>query len=68
MVLPLHDVYKLHISRSQKIALSGVFMLGALIIVASIIKLNVTVKLFSEAHADYTCQSIPRVDLRVFFG
>ncbi|KAG8164000.1 hypothetical protein KVR01_005918 [Diaporthe batatas] len=54
MVLPLHEVYKLHISRSQKIALSGVFMLGALVIVASIIKLNVTVQLFSEAHADYT--------------
>ncbi|POS68924.1 hypothetical protein DHEL01_v212682 [Diaporthe helianthi] len=48
MVLPLHEVYKLHISRSQKIALSGVFMLGALVIVASIVKLNVTVKLFNR--------------------
>lgn len=56
MVLPLREVYKLHIRTSQKIALGGVFLLGALVIVSSIIKLTVTVKLFSQAHADYTCQ------------
>lgn len=59
LVMPLHEVYKLHIPRSQKIALGGVFMLGALMIVSSIIKLTVTVKLFSQEHADYTCKLLP---------
>lgn len=57
LVLPLREVYNLHIRTSQKIALGGVFMLGALVIVSSIIKLHVTVKLFGDEHADYTCEA-----------
>ncbi|KAF3766673.1 hypothetical protein M406DRAFT_231598, partial [Cryphonectria parasitica EP155] len=54
MLLPLREVYKLHIRTSQKIALGGVFLLGIMVIVSSTLKLNVTVQLFSEEHADYT--------------
>ncbi|KAK4150068.1 hypothetical protein C8A00DRAFT_37347 [Chaetomidium leptoderma] len=46
LVLPMWEVYKLHVSRSQKIAIACSFLLGWIVVIFSIIKLKVMVDLY----------------------
>lgn len=46
LCLPMYEVYKLHTPTSQKIALAASFLLGAMVIVADIFKLQVLVDLY----------------------
>lgn len=46
LCLPTYEVYKLHVSRKMKFAIGANFLVGALVIIASIIKLKVMVNLY----------------------
>lgn len=50
LCLPMYEVYKLHTLTSQKVALAATFLLGAMVIVADIFKLQVLVELYISDH------------------
>lgn len=57
LCLPIYEVYKLQISRKMKLAVAANFLVGSIVIVASIIKLTVMVHLYHlGATADITCK------------
>ncbi len=57
--LPLHDIMKLHLPRSQRISIAGIFLLGGGVIVASSIRLYYCILLARDGDsADVTCESI----------
>ena len=57
LCLPMYEVYKIHVSRKLKIAIGATFMVGSIVIIASIIKLKVMVDLYKLGHtADVTCK------------
>ena len=49
LCLPIFEVYKLHVSTKVKVAIGASFLIGALVIIASIIKLVVMVELYHMA-------------------
>ncbi|KAH6655952.1 hypothetical protein BKA67DRAFT_534859 [Truncatella angustata] len=56
LCLPIYEVYKLHVARKVKVAIGANFLIGALVIIASIIKLKVMVDMYkmgSEADVTY---------------
>lgn len=56
LCLPMYEVYKLHVSRKLKIAICANFLIGAIVIIASIVKLKVMVDLYHMGpNADITC-------------
>lgn len=56
LALPIYEVYKLHVPRKIKIAIGANFLIGAVVIIASIIKLKVMVDLYYLGPtADITC-------------
>lgn len=56
LCLPIYEVYKLHVARNVKIAIGANFLVGSIVIVASIIKLKVMVDLYKlGSSADVTC-------------
>jgi len=60
LCLPIFEVYKLHVSTKVKIAIGASFLIGALVIIASIIKLVVMVELYHMGPtADVTCMCNP---------
>jgi len=61
LCLPIYEVYKLHVSRKLKIAIGANFLVGSLVIIASIIKLKVMVDLYHLGPtADVTCMCTNR--------
>lgn len=56
LCLPVYEVYKLHVSRKLKIAIGANFLIGSIVIIASIIKLTVMINLYKlGSDADITC-------------
>ncbi|ETS76479.1 hypothetical protein PFICI_11866 [Pestalotiopsis fici W106-1] len=56
LCLPMREVYKLHVSRKLKLAIGANFLIGSLVIIASIIKLCVMIQLYrmgSDADVTY---------------
>lgn len=54
--LPTYEVYKLHVSRKIKISIGANFLVGAVVIIASIVKLKVMMDLYYIGpSADITC-------------
>ncbi|KAK4183227.1 hypothetical protein QBC35DRAFT_394291 [Podospora australis] len=47
LLLPMYEVYKLHVSRAQKIAIAGSFLVGWIVVISSIVKLKVMVDLYN---------------------
>ena len=45
LCMPLYHVWKLHVRAAQKVALTGIFLLGAFVIVASIYRFTTVLKL-----------------------
>ncbi|KAI1424967.1 hypothetical protein F5Y12DRAFT_714832 [Xylaria sp. FL1777] len=57
--LPLHDIIKLHLPRSQRVSIAGIFLLGGGVIVASSIRLYYCIQLARDGNsADVTRESI----------
>lgn len=66
LVLPLTVVWRLHMKFWQKIALSGVFALGALTMIASIVRLTL---FFHLDGTDPMCKffrALPRIRLEAY--
>lgn len=56
LCLPIYEVYKLHVARRVKVAIGANFLVGSIVIIASIIKLTVMVDLYKMgSSADVTC-------------
>lgn len=56
LCLPIYEVYKLHVGRRIKVAIGANFLVGSIVIIASIIKLTVMVDLYKMgSSADVTC-------------
>lgn len=61
--LPIYEVYKLHVALKIKVAIVANFLIGALVIIASIVKLKVMVDLYYMGPtADITCTYTIRLD------
>ncbi|OQD85129.1 hypothetical protein PENANT_c011G05538 [Penicillium antarcticum] len=58
LVMPMHIVWNLPISKAQKVGLSGIFVLGFLTLIFDIIRLVVLVQL-SEKGSDVTYDQVP---------
>lgn len=52
LLLPIRRIWRLHVSKDQKLALSFVFMLGGLVIISSCIRLR---EQFKVHDPDFTC-------------
>lgn len=56
LCLPIYEVYKLHVSRKLKVAIAANFLIGSIVIIASVIKLTVMINLYKMgSSADVTC-------------
>lgn len=55
LCLPMYEVYKLQVSRKFKVAIAGNFLLGAVVIAASIKKLVIMVNMYKLGSTDVTC-------------
>jgi hypothetical protein len=57
LLLPMYELYKLHVSRAQKIAIAASFLAGWIVVISSIVKLKVMVDLYNLGPtADVTCK------------
>ncbi|RYP17973.1 hypothetical protein DL765_004192 [Monosporascus sp. GIB2] len=57
LALPAHQISKLQLRTIQKAAITGIFLLGGVVIIASCIRLKVVYALWeSDLNADYTIQ------------
>lgn len=43
-IVPLFFVFKVHVDTPRRIAISGIFLLGAIVITASVVNLIITLK------------------------
>jgi len=58
LCLPVHEVWHLHLPKSQRLALAGVFLVGAGVVVSSVVRLHFHVLLARQGiEADFTSES-----------
>ncbi|MCJ1379674.1 hypothetical protein MMC17_002776 [Xylographa soralifera] len=62
LALPMHVVYKLHLPRSKKIGLAGIFLLGGGSVIIAIVRLGVLIVSLDQEDTSY---STPKTSLTV---